>query len=93
MALIKGRLKKLFPKIPENEIPIIPLIIGEERKTMNICERLLKEGIFIQGLRPPTVHPGSSHLRLTVMATHTEEQLNRACVVIERIFERLNYSS
>lgn len=90
VALLKNRLKRLFPKIPENEVPIIPLIIGKEEKTMKICERLLKYGIFVQGLRPPSVPKGTSRLRLTVMATHTEEQLNRVATVIEKIFETLS---
>lgn len=88
VALIKKRLRRLFHKIPENEVPIIPLIIGEEGKTMKICEMLLREGIFIQGLRPPSVPPGTSRLRLTVMATHTEEQLNSVASAIESIFDK-----
>ncbi len=87
VALIKNNLRSLFPRIPDNEVPIIPLIIGEEEKTMKICERLLKDGLFIQGLRPPSVPQGTSRLRLTVMATHTEGQLNVVTSIIEKIFE------
>jgi len=89
VEFVKSELKNLFPQIPNNEIPIIPLIIGNEKQTMKICEKLLKEGLYIQGLRPPSVPSKTSRLRMTVMATHTHEQLNRAISVIKGIFNSL----
>jgi 7-keto-8-aminopelargonate synthetase-like enzyme len=40
--------------------------------------RLLEAGVYVAAIRPPTVAPGTSRLRLSVMATHSEEQLARA---------------
>jgi glycine C-acetyltransferase/8-amino-7-oxononanoate synthase len=57
---------------------IIPVQIGDPRTTMRLCERLLEGGVFVQGIRPPTVPRGSSRLRFTVMATHTGEELEGA---------------
>jgi 8-amino-7-oxononanoate synthase len=57
---------------------IVPLEIGEAELTMELCERLLERGVFAQGIRPPTVPEGSSRLRFTVMATHRDEELQRA---------------
>ncbi len=48
----------------------MPLEVGEAEPTMALCERLLERGVFAQGIRPPTVPPGSSRLRFSVMATH-----------------------
>jgi glycine C-acetyltransferase/8-amino-7-oxononanoate synthase len=45
---------------------------------MDLCERILERGVFAQGIRPPTVPPGSSRLRFALMATHTRAQLDRA---------------
>ncbi len=42
---------------------------------MEVCETALADGVFAQAIRPPTVPEGTSRLRLTVMATHTEEDL------------------
>jgi glycine C-acetyltransferase/8-amino-7-oxononanoate synthase len=60
------------------ESQIVPIVVGEAEPTMELCERLLERGVFAQGIRPPTVPEGSSRLRLTVMATHSAEQLREA---------------
>jgi glycine C-acetyltransferase len=60
------------------ESQIVPLEVGDAERTMELCERLLERGVFVQGIRPPTVPPGSSRLRFSVMATHSEEELREA---------------
>ena len=50
---------------------------------MEFSERLLANGVFAQGIRPPTVPPGTSRLRITLMATHTAAQIERALKVFE----------
>jgi 8-amino-7-oxononanoate synthase len=57
---------------------IVPLEVGDAERTMELCERLLERGVFAQGIRPPTVPAGSSRLRFSVMATHTEAELRKA---------------
>jgi len=57
---------------------IVPVEVGAAEATMELCERLLKRGVFAQGIRPPTVPAGSSRLRLTVMATHNPAELREA---------------
>jgi 8-amino-7-oxononanoate synthase len=62
-----------------SESHIIPVIIGEEKRTMAFCKRLLQDhDVYVQGIRPPTVPPGTSRLRITLMSTHRREQLERA---------------
>ena len=56
----------------------MPLEVGDAARTMELCERLLERGVFAQGIRPPTVPPGSSRLRFSVMATHDEAELREA---------------
>ncbi len=55
--------------------PILPVILGENQRTMATCERLLERGFFAQGIRHPSVPEGSARLRLTPMATHQEEEI------------------
>ncbi|MBX7149217.1 8-amino-7-oxononanoate synthase [bacterium] len=56
--------------------PIIPVLVGDAQKTMELSQKLFEKGIWAQGIRPPTVAEGSSRIRFTVMATHTKEQLD-----------------
>ncbi len=57
--------------------PIFSIKIGSAEETMKISNRLLEEGIYLQGIRPPTVPEGTSRLRLTLMATHSEAQIKK----------------
>ena len=61
-----------------SETQILPVILGSPKQATNIAEALLAEGIFAPAIRPPAVPPGTSRLRLTVMATHTEEEIQQA---------------
>lgn len=64
------------------EMHIVPVIVGDERAAMSLCGAALEHGVFAQAIRPPTVAPGSSRLRLTAMATHTEQELREAACTI-----------
>jgi len=66
----------------DSESQILPLFVGGAAETMEFSRRLLDAGIFVQGIRPPTVPRGGSRLRLTLMATHQEQDLGRAIEVI-----------
>jgi glycine C-acetyltransferase len=57
--------------------PIIPLLVKDPLQAWSMSKRLLEQGIFVQAIRPPTVPVGTSRLRLTVMATHTREDLDQ----------------
>lgn len=61
--------------IPLGETQIVPIFVGDERFTMAFSRVLLEQGIFVQGIRPPTVPVGSSRLRCTLMATHEGRDL------------------
>jgi 7-keto-8-aminopelargonate synthetase-like enzyme len=68
--------------VEDMEMHIVPVIVGEERDAMSLCEAALARGVFAQAIRPPTVAPGTSRLRLAVMASHTAEELREAARVI-----------
>jgi 8-amino-7-oxononanoate synthase len=65
--------------------PIVPLIIGDAEKCMRFSARLFELGVWAQGIRPPTVPPGTSRLRITLMATHTREHIERALNAFEDV--------
>ncbi|HEY7961449.1 MAG TPA: 8-amino-7-oxononanoate synthase [Solirubrobacteraceae bacterium] len=70
-----------FPVTP-GEMPIVPLLAGEERAAMRMCQAALEHGVFAQAIRPPTVPAGTSRLRLAVTASHTPAELRRAAGVL-----------
>ena len=58
-----------------NAIPIFPIIVGSDEKALAVQDQLFEKGIILTAIRPPTVAPGESCLRLTVSADHTKEEL------------------
>jgi 7-keto-8-aminopelargonate synthetase-like enzyme len=76
--LFSGLLETAGLNISGSRTQIIPVLVGEAAETMNFSKTLLEEGIFVQGIRPPTVPAGSCRLRCTVMAVHTPEDLQFA---------------
>ncbi len=74
----------------DSEMHIAPLLVGEEQATMSLCEAVLRRGVFAQGIRPPTVAPGTSRLRLAVMASHTADELREAARAIGAAARELN---
>ena len=85
--MLKEGLRELGFTPGASESPILPLIVGDAGKCMQFSERLLAQGIFAQGIRPPTVPPGTSRLRITLMSTHTREHIDRAIDVFRRVKE------
>jgi glycine C-acetyltransferase/8-amino-7-oxononanoate synthase len=63
---------------------IVPLVIGDARQAMRICELAIERGVFAQAIRPPTVPEGTSRLRLAVMASHSRSELREAAQVLGR---------
>jgi 8-amino-7-oxononanoate synthase len=68
--------------VAEGEMHIVPLIVGEERAAMRLCELAIERGVFAQAIRPPTVPAGTSRLRLATMASHTASDLRMAAGVL-----------
>ncbi len=63
---------------------IVPVILGEPRRALAISAALEAAGVYAQAIRPPTVPPGTSRLRLAPSASHDDVQMERACDVIRR---------
>ncbi len=64
---------------------IVPVLTGEPARTMAASARLFEAGVFVQGIRPPTVAVGRCRLRATLMADHQPEELERAAGLIARV--------
>lgn len=75
VRFIKNKLKLLNTDMISSESQIIPILIGDAQKAVEISKLLYKRGILIPAIRPPTVPANSSRLRMTVMSSHTQGDL------------------
>ena len=84
-ARVRNGLARLGYSLGDSRSQILPLMIGDANECMRLSDRLLDRGVFAQGIRPPTVPPGTSRLRITLMATHTSDQIDRALEVFASV--------
>jgi glycine C-acetyltransferase/8-amino-7-oxononanoate synthase len=63
-------------------MPIVPLLVGDPHEAMARCEAALRQGVFAQAIRPPTVPDGTSRLRAVTTAAHKEADLRRAAAIL-----------
>jgi glycine C-acetyltransferase/8-amino-7-oxononanoate synthase len=80
-ALRRALAAQGFP-VSDQDMHIVPLIVGDERDAMRLCQEGIERGVFAQAIRPPTVADGTSRLRLTVMASHTASDLRMAAGIL-----------
>lgn len=76
-------------EIGNTSTPIIPLFIRDNDKTFLITKLLLEEGVFVNPVVSPAVAPQDTLIRFSIMATHTEAQLDEAIEKIVKIFRQL----
>ena len=80
--------KKMGCEIGNTSTPIIPLFIRDNFKTFTITRDLLDEGIFVNPVVSPAVAPHDTLIRFSLMATHTQEQVEYALDKIEKVFKK-----
>ncbi len=62
---------------PGHLSPIVPVVLGEEGRAIAASEALIGRGILVPAIRPPTVPPGTSRLRVSLSAAHTVQQVEQ----------------
>ncbi len=82
---LKQGLHRLGFELGKSGSPILPLIVGDAARCMALSAALLDRGVFAQGIRPPTVPVGTSRLRITLMATHSAGQIERALKIFKAV--------
>jgi 8-amino-7-oxononanoate synthase len=65
--------------------PIIPVLIGDERAALDASARLLERGMLVPAIRPPTVAPGTSRLRIALSAAHTSDQVGALAIALDAL--------
>ena len=91
--LMRELLKEGGLNIVEGQSPIIPIIIGSADLTNRFSKELEKEGILVSAIRPPSVPKGESRLRLTIIASHTKEEIEFTADKIIKIWNEIKPSN
>ena len=73
-------------EIGETESPIIPLYVHDVEKTFLVTKLAFEAGAFINPVIPPACAPQDTLVRMALMATHTEEQVERGVQILKKIF-------
>ena len=85
-----SKFKSLGFDIGNTETPIIPLYIRNDKKTHELATLLLKRGIFVNSIAAPAVSRNNSMIRFSLMATHTQDQIDLAIDTTYRCAKELD---
>jgi len=80
---LRAHVERLRPGHPS---PILPYLCGTEARALEASAALLDQGMLVTAIRPPTVPPQTSRLRVTVSAAHTSEQVDALATALDRLF-------
>lgn len=76
---LRGHVDRVRPGHPS---PIIPVVLGEEAAALDAAAALERQGLLVPAIRPPTVPPGTSRLRVALSAAHTGDQVERLAAAL-----------
>lgn len=82
-----ARFREAGFEIGDTESPIIPLYVRDLEKTFIVTAEAFKNGVFINSVIPPACAPQDTLVRFALMATHTNEQVDRAVAILTKIFK------
>jgi adenosylmethionine---8-amino-7-oxononanoate aminotransferase len=70
---------------PGHPTPIVPVVLGDETASLRAADELLERGLLVPAIRPPTVPPGTSRLRVALSAAHDDAQLDRLSAALRSL--------
>lgn len=73
--------------LPASGSPIQPVVIGDDRRTMAVAAAMQAAGFDVRGIRPPTVPPGTSRLRLSLTLNVSENDVQALAAALEPALE------
>lgn len=79
---LKGRLDALGFDTEQSESAIIPVVVGDEKRAMELGRSVRRRGMFCQTVVFPGVAVGDARLRMSVLESHTREDLDRAVSIL-----------
>ena len=88
-ARMKDGLRRLGFDLGASETPILPVYVRDLMLAFNVCKRLQEEGVFVNPVVSPGVPPGEELIRLSLMATHTDKQIDFALDKLGKVAKEL----
>ncbi len=88
----QGLLRAEGVRLPEVTSQIIPIPVGDNRRALQLAQRLEERNLLAVAIRPPTVPPATARLRLSVTLAHRPEDLGQAARVIAEVARELDLS-
>lgn len=82
-----------FPINTTFRTPILPMIIGNEKRTIQISRELFKKGFFIPPVIWPAVAKGQARLRITLMSDHTKEQIESLVDILDQLYHSIKQAA
>ena len=82
-ARFRGRLEALGLDTCGSSTQIVPILVGQSDRALELAQRLRERGVLAVGIRPPSVPSGEARARFSLMATHTGEQIEQTLAAIE----------
>ena len=79
----------VFDGFVETQTSIKPFVIGESELALQVVSACRKNGIWVTAIRPPTVPKGTSRLRITLTANHTNEQVKTFSIALKQVLGTL----
>lgn len=77
-------LTRLGFRLTASDSPILPILVGDADRAVSLAHTLLTYGVYAPAIRPPTVPPATSRIRLTITADHTTEHIDEALTALEQ---------
>jgi len=86
---MRSNLRRENIDIVDSTTPIIPIYTYTDVKTFTACKMLFDRGVYVNSVVSPATPVGKSLIRTSYMATHTEEQMDRALTHIKAVLEEV----
>ncbi|PHJ38219.1 hypothetical protein P378_10330 [Desulforamulus profundi] len=88
-AILRKALKEKGFNTLDSQSQIIPILIGPVQKTLEFSHRLYEENLLVSAIRPPTVPVNTARLRVTLMATVRDDDLEMALTKLVQVGRQL----
>jgi 8-amino-7-oxononanoate synthase len=83
---LRTRLRRHVERVrPGHPTPVLAVVLGDESTALVASAELLEQGLLVPAIRPPTVPPGTSRLRVALSAAHTDDQVEQLVEALARL--------